>query len=1128
MSLLALLIPAGAAVVKIALRLSDPTAPNVADTIDDFSGLYARVTDEVQRRRLTRQAQDLVDEVARRLARELEAEYHSIDDRDLIPAISEVVMAANAVFPLTSQDRVDIVSHENPPAALFKLIESRSHIRDWERQHGDRVSGLAKAILLDVCHNAAAIIRKHPDLSIDMLASLAQKAEDLARLVDDVRDSLSSIPQRVGGISVDSARARVTAEMEEFTVEYLRSVASRFDQLQLYGLDLGLATIPYSLTTSYVPLRLADDASPAHHAHLGRALGSHAFVYLRGPAGSGKTTVLQWLAVGMCRRTLPIGYGRIATRVPLVVRLRNHADGPLPRLTELPRLTAPNTSIEEPAGWLRHTSGSEGFVLLIDGVDEFPEERTSELLTWLHELTQGLKLAAVVIAGRPSAQSVPRAVDKRYRAATLDIQPMNREQIRSFVIHWHISVAGRKRPVADALRAADLLCGAREYRTLASTPLLCAAMCSLFYAKNGNLPSSRIAIYETLVRLLLVQRDAERGIRLDRIDLDGDQMRFVLEQFAMFMLSNNLTEIDLERAVPVVERALLSVPVPVDAMHLLRALLRRSGIIREPAEGKVDFVHRAFLEFLAARAHVDLDSVEALAGRADDQNYADATILAGGLANTSQFRAMVNLVVKRGNAHDDVRPPAWLARLAAGLLTVRRTRVDATETMLLQILHRSLPPDSDEMVRAVASAGESLFEPLVEAVVGSFRASLTPALPGALIRALGEHGGDRALAALKQIPGDIRLAFLDDLLAVWTWFDPLNFAIELLQDLVPDTRTVARLSTSRVFPLLELLHPNFIWIATLPYPEASLAADCVGAPLDTLEINHLDVLDDEDARQCTFVATLSGPRQITLRNATGFAASRLGQDSARVEELKVELTGGEFSLSALDQASGLRRLEISGASLKRLPGSGSFSWGPSQEQFTLTLRDGVEVDPGVSLHAPVVALRNVGQDALLAVCTPALQSLAVHHHAETLDLEPLAAATRLKAASIQNCSDVAHMSAMASLRGLEVLEIRGDCHIDDSQALVEISESATELVVDQSFLEKLGDLAAGRVLSEYEDYWEYADSPERFEPTQGSTDAFDQLLEHEPGEADFETDIWAGRDSEPSDDDLRQIEGHRG
>ena len=213
-----------------------------------------------------------------------------------------------------------------------------------------------------------------------------------------------------------------------------------------------------------------------------------------------KTTILQWLAVNASRRTLPPGFRRLAGRVPFMLRLRNFADSPLPRADELGTASTTAVLLSEPQNWLQSVAKRKAALLLVDGVDEFPESRRGELVTWLRNLYRTLDEPIVVVTGRSTVDGSAAAIAAELAGvwSEFDIQPMDRDDTRSFVVHWHkaTTVGGRSTThVQDAIRVANVLSGAREFRLLASTPLLCAALCALFYVRDGFVPSSRIDVY---------------------------------------------------------------------------------------------------------------------------------------------------------------------------------------------------------------------------------------------------------------------------------------------------------------------------------------------------------------------------------------------------------------------------------------------------------------------------------------------------------------------------------------------------------------------------------------------------------------------------------------------------------
>lgn len=834
MSLLELLVPVGACAVKLLLRMNDPKPQDFADAVDDFDSLFSRVSDQFQRRRLQRQTEDLADGFAKHIADEVGSEFRGLSDADAQAAVHEVVDAINSSLKFTGAQKARVVSATDPSAELYNLIFEIVEANRWDGMHGQVVGAFARLILAETCHATAAALRRSPTLTIDLLVELVRDADGMRATLDAIADALDQVPSRLAQDALALKSKHTQQAIGEYTLEYLRSAAMQLDRLGLYGLDLRWEVQHYSLTTSYIPLRLTSSGIASGTTGLDAALCESRvrLVYVKGPAGSGKTTVLQWLAVGLARDNLPSGYAPLRGRLPLLLKLRDFVDKKLPSISTIHLDLAQHVLVQAPDAWIQLAARQRNFLLLVDGVDEFPEDRAMELVEWMTAVTESIPRLKMVITGRPSAEVTERTILQAYlrRARTLTIEPMDRAEIRSFVLHWHKSMEmdGKRDSLArDAMAVADRLSDGREYRLLAQTPLLCAALCALFHVRRGVLPSSRVDTYETLIRLLLASRDEERGVTIDHL-LDAQQSRFVLEQLAMFMISNNLSEISIDRAELCVARSLPRLPGEHDPEVVLRALLRRSGVIREPSRGQVDFVHRTFLEYLAAGAHLQADSVEALAERANDSNWAEAVVLAGSMANSSQFGTLVKHITEKAQASTG-RPPVWLTRVAAGILQTRVDLVEGPSEALSELLNRSLPPSSPEEARAIVQAGDRMLTVLLASLftgpIDDGRLAVDPAILEAAIRALGEAGGAEALDCLALIPSTLRVRHIEALTKAWSGFDSSEFASRILQQLEPTYSTPAVLPTSRAFPFLRSLSSRFIWDAQLEYPDATFPKD---------------------------------------------------------------------------------------------------------------------------------------------------------------------------------------------------------------------------------------------------------------------------------------------------------------
>ena len=70
---------------------------------------------------------------------------------------------------------------------------------------------------------------------------------------------------------------------------------------------------------------------------------------LRGPAGSGKSTLLRWIAVTAARSGFTGDLADWNGRVPFLVKLRSHVDGPLPGPEDL--VQGPISGLM-PVGWV--------------------------------------------------------------------------------------------------------------------------------------------------------------------------------------------------------------------------------------------------------------------------------------------------------------------------------------------------------------------------------------------------------------------------------------------------------------------------------------------------------------------------------------------------------------------------------------------------------------------------------------------------------------------------------------------------------------------------------------------------------------------------------------------------------
>ena len=132
-------------------------------------------------------------------------------------------------------------------------------------------------------------------------------------------------------------------------------------------------------------------------------------------------------------------------------------------------------------------------------------------------------------------------------------------------------------------------------------------------------------------------RDVERRVSARQHTVDSNRKAaFFFRDIAYWLVLNNY--IDAEQTA-VVERIAQKLPsmqrIHDDADTIFRYLLERSGVLRAPTVGRVDFVHRTFQEYLAAEEAVEQDHIGLLIENAQRDQWREVMILAAGHANAA-------------------------------------------------------------------------------------------------------------------------------------------------------------------------------------------------------------------------------------------------------------------------------------------------------------------------------------------------------------------------------------------------------------------------------------------------------------------------------------------------------------
>jgi hypothetical protein len=224
-----------------------------------------------------------------------------------------------------------------------------------------------------------------------------------------------------------------------FEEKYGRHIVRRHGQLTIHGVDLDER---WPLDDAYLSLKTTERAShpaledepvrmagPPQRAE--RALADHERVLLRGVAGSGKTTLVQWLAVVTAQQRVGDGLFQLLGRVPFVLPLRTLTRGgqPLPAPADfLSAISCPHTP---PDGWVERVLTAGRGLLLVDGIDEVPEEERTDARRWLRELLGAFPGNVWLVTARPSAVREDWLAGDDFTDLTLS--PMGPDDVAAFV-----------------------------------------------------------------------------------------------------------------------------------------------------------------------------------------------------------------------------------------------------------------------------------------------------------------------------------------------------------------------------------------------------------------------------------------------------------------------------------------------------------------------------------------------------------------------------------------------------------------------------------------------------------------------------------------------------------------------
>ncbi len=844
-------------------------------------------------RGLQRQFEQIADTVAGRLEPLCAHEFRGLDAAGRTAAVEAVTDA------FARSDLSD--------AALLEADLDASKLTRRLRASAPAPAGFEEAarefyvvLLTECCECYVHIVRRLPVFTERGVAELLGRVGTLG-------EEVSRVLERLPARSLYAPRGE--GQDAAFLREYLQLISEVLDEVELVGVSGG--PVPRTkLSVAYVSLRVHADQSPGApgrlrgppvRAGLGawetsvaespsmrveEALGAGRRLLVRGEAGSGKTTLLQWLAVNAARGTFAGDLSSWNGLVPVLVKLRRHAGREPPALEELLDDTAGPLTGHMPLAFMDRQFTAGRMLLLIDGVDEIQPGDRRKVRAWLRLLLRAYPATRTLVTSRPTAARGDWLLAEDFTSVSLE--RMSPADTEAFVRQWHqaVRVHGDALPCPpEALPHYErsLLTGLRDrphLQGLSSNPLLAAMLCALHLERRRQLPRSRMELYRAALELLTQRRDVDRHIPSALTfspALSLTDKLCLLRDLAWRLSDNNRSEVSAERAREHIAATLASMRhlgADIDAGDVLEHLLSRSGVLREPAEGRIDFVHRSFQEYLAAAGAAAEDRIGNLVGRAHLDTWRETIIMAAGHAHRSQRLELLHGILDRAEEeHQHARP---LKMLAASCLEAMDSVPDALSARLDRAIESLLPPRRQADAPALAAIGTPLLSRLPRSLDG-----LTTNAAETMVRTVALIGGEGALELLREYGNDRRSRVRHQLGEAWEYFDPDEYAERVLSPMIRSGEThlilrhpsqwnaATRLTEARdvriYYPFADLE-----LIAELPELETLWITDlgeaCSLEPLrNRPELRDVVLLGEGDLRDVAALAALSRLESLQIR-----------------------------------------------------------------------------------------------------------------------------------------------------------------------------------------------------------------------------------------------------------------------
>lgn len=748
----------GTAIAKGILKLWLKDEVIALETTTSLTDILSKKISNFREKRATeRLFEEIADQVGESISQMLKKEASEISEKQL-----EII--ANAASETINQTEINselLVKQNLDPQLLANFFLERTGIEGGNPGFAFSENSEERSLYVRLLNHASQVI-------VDISSQFPQFTERVFGELLEGQDKLLSISKQVlNSINIIIASQEgKNLEVERFESDYRLATIRRLDRLQLFGVDLEESNQRYQLSVAYVSLNMEktshgpeqeinanaidDELSDSESLTVNDALASTKRLLVRGPAGSGKSTLLQWIAVSASGRTLNEKLEPLNDCISFLIRLREFSDQPLPSPEIFPMLISSALG-GVPDRWAHNILKQGLGIILIDGIDEAPEDLREEIKNWLNDLIIQYPDSRYIVTSRPHAVKEGWLDGAQFVDATL--QEMERKDIFAFIDHWHSAVSHNLDSNSDEYRELIELAPSLKDKIqlntalfqLANSPLLCALLCALHRERSENLPSHRNHLYQSCINMFF-RRDIERKVAMrDYPMLSDPQKLFFLQDYAWWMIRNGKSSVSVEEAIEKLQSLipqLTECPENTTGESLFRLFVERVGILRQFASERIDFPHRTFQEYLAACQAAKVNDTGELINHAVEDQWREVAILAADHLNAEKAETYIQDLLHKGDSDTEHQLTYYLIAAAALKARVSLPPDSSLAIEVSQRLSYFVPPETLTDGNALATAGE-LVAPLLR-----YNKNWKAKQSAAAVRTLSIIGTDAAIDLL--------------------------------------------------------------------------------------------------------------------------------------------------------------------------------------------------------------------------------------------------------------------------------------------------------------------------------------------------------------------------------------------